>query len=133
MGQGVSSLIGNYSVSCGKAYTGKVSVQRVGLYYRITCRCRLPSGTIYRLLVQCEDRQENLGVLVPAGTGFSLETKVPVKRLGEGKPDFRLVPKYEKTGGKFVPVYPEEPFAYISRLKNAYLAEKNGQMGIVLK
>ena len=35
-------------------------------------------------------------------------------------------------GGKFVPVYPEEPFAYMSRLKGAFLEIRNGQMGINL-
>lgn len=90
-------------------------------------------GFVCRLRVSCEDRQENLGILVPMDGGFGLETRLPVKRLGEGDPDFTLVPKHESGSGTFVPVYPEEPFAYISRLKKSYLAKKDGQLGIVLE
>ena len=34
---------------------------------------------------------------------------------------------------KYVPVYPEEPFSYMSRLKDAYLERRNGQLGIVIR
>lgn len=124
---------GSYEVYFGRQPAGKVTVRRLGLYYKFECRCKLTGGVVYRLQVVCGDRQENLGILVPAGNGFGLDTKVPVKRLGEGKPEFRLVPKHEKSSGVFYPVYPEEPFAHIGRLKNAYLARKNGVSGIMIE
>lgn len=124
---------GVYDVSFGNQSVGKVIVQRQGLYYRFSCRCRLTGGVVCRLRVICGDRQENLGILVPVDGGFGLDTKLPVKRLGEKALAFLLVPKLERSVGTFVPVYPEEPFAYISRLKEAYLARKDGQMGIILR
>ena len=48
--------------------------------------------------------------------------------------EFRLVPKLgDHTGERFVPIYPEEPFSYISRLKDAYLARQGEQLGAVIR
>lgn len=122
-----------YGVYFGKEQMGKVQVQKQGLYYRFTCRCRLTGDVVCRLRVTCGDKRESLGVVVPMDDGFGLDTKIPVKRLGEGKMEFLLVPKHELDSGVFVPVYPEEPFAYIERLKDAYLARKEGQVGVILR
>lgn len=122
-----------YGVYFGRNQAGKVQVQRQGLYYRFICRCRLSGDVVCRLHVACGDKRESLGVVVPMEDGFGLDTRIPVKRLGEGKMEFLLVPKHEVGSEAFVPVYPEEPFSYIERLKNAYLARKNGQIGIVIR
>ena len=124
---------GNYGVYFGTQLAGKVQVQRQGLYYRFTCRCRLSGDVVCRLRVTCGDRRESLGVVVPMDGGFGLDTRLPVKRLGEGEMAFTLVPKHEVPEGTFVPIYPEEPFAYIERLKEGFLAKKGEQVGVVLK
>ena len=81
----------------------------------------------------CGGKQENLGVCIPLGSFFGLEKKIPCKRLDRGIPEFFLTPRDPGTQGKFVPVYPEEPFAYMSRLKGAFLEIRDGQMGVVLQ
>ena len=35
--------------------------------------------------------------------------------------------------GKYIPLSPEEPFRYLSRLKQSYLERRNGKVGIVIK
>ena len=35
--------------------------------------------------------------------------------------------------GKFIPIKPEEPFAYIERLKDAYLVQREERIGICIK
>ena len=52
---------------------------------------------------------------------------------GEGEWTFLLAPKLEPNGTDLVPVYPEEPFAYIARLKKAYLVKQNRKIGIVIQ
>ena len=64
---------------------------------------------------------------------FGLEKRIPVKRLGEGKPEFFLMSKENAKRKKFVPVYPEEPFSYMARLKDAYLARREGQSGLMIR
>ena len=83
-----------------------------------------------RLWVSCGDKRENLGLVVPMDGGFGLNTSLPVKRLGEGKLTFTLLPKHDEPTGRFVPISPEEPFAYIERLKESYLVRKGEQVGI---
>ena len=123
---------GNYPVMFGSKTVGKVQIRKQGLYYHIDCRCQLSSNAICRLQASGEEQKENLGILVPEEEGFCLRTKVPVKKLGNGMFSFQLAPKYDKGDASFAPIYPEEPFAYISRLKGAYLARQNGQAGIYL-
>lgn len=123
---------GNYPVYFGTRQVGKVQVTHQGLYYRFNCRCQLTGDVICRLFVSSGDHRESLGVVVPVGNGFGLDTKVAAKRLGEGKLSFSLHPKHETAEGKFVPIIPEEPFAYLSRLKDAYLEKREEQMGAVI-
>lgn len=123
---------GNYSVLFGGQSAGKVRVFRQGLYYRFWCRCQLSGEVVCRLYVRCGGKEERLGILVPTGDGFGLDTRVPVKRIGEGKPEFFLRPVHDGPGGTFVPLSPEEPFAYLSRLKDAYLEKREGKTGVLL-
>lgn len=123
---------GNYEVFFGEQAIGRVQVIREGLYYRFRCRCKLTGEVVSKLTVSCSDCEESLGVLVPMGDSFGLETRLPAKRLEEGKPTFRVMPNRVVMPGKFVPIKPEEPFAYIARLKKAFLVRQNGQVGIML-
>lgn len=122
---------GFYELKFGGQAVGKVQVTRQGLYYRFRCRCRLSGDVISRVSILCDGKQDNLGILVPMGDGFGLDTGLAVKKLGQGRPEFLVMPVRPK-GEKFVPLRPEEPFSYLSRLKNAYLAERNGTIGILL-
>lgn len=131
-GEGAFILDQIYGVYFGNELAGKVQVQRQGLYYRFYCRCRLSDSVVCRLQVTCGSSRESLGIVVPMEDGFGLDTRLPVKRLGDGELEFRLVPKHEVSSGRFVPIYPEEPFAYLSRLKKGYLVRKNGQAGVVI-
>lgn len=123
---------GNYGAFFGNDQVGKVQVLRQGLYYAFHCRCRLTGAVMCRLEVRCGDSCENLGVLVPMDGGFGLDTRIPAKRLNGDKPLFVIIPKHDKSTGTFVPIYPEEPFSYIERLKDGYLTQKNGQIGVIL-
>lgn len=125
-------MVGDYDVFFCRQQSGRVQVQRQGLYYRFQCRCRLSGDVICRLYVHCGGRRENLGVVVPMDGGFGLDTRVPVKHFPEGIPEFSLVPRQEESGGTFAPIIPEEPFSYIERLKSSFLVRKYGQMGIMI-
>ena len=117
----------------GRETVGKAYVSQQGLYYRITCRCAMSSGVIHRLVVACEGRQESLGVLVPIDQEFGSDTKIPVKRLGRGPFQFLLLPKHRAMEEEYVPLSPQEPFAYITKLRECYLVRKNGEAYAVLK
>ena len=121
-----------YDIRLGNETVGTVNVERQGLYYCFSCRCRLSGSVMYRLCVSCGGHHENLGVLVPMGDRFGLDTKLAVKRLGQGPMGFMALPRHPPVQRHFVPIRPEEPFAYINRLQNAYLEIRNGQIGVVV-
>lgn len=119
-------------VCLGGKTVGRAQVQQQGLYYVFTCRCTLSGDTVWHLCASCGEKQVDLGVLVPMEGGFGLTTRRPVKLLGEGKIQFTLKPKQDKAA-RFSPIYPEEPFAYLQRLKDAFLEERNGCLGAAWK
>ena len=121
-----------FAVTLGEKQVGKVLVKRQGLYYSFHCRCDLAMERIYRLMVACGTVRENLGILVPKDGSFMLDTRKPVKLIGEGDMQFSLHTKEEEKSITFVPIIPEEPFAYISRLKESFLMLRDGQPGIAL-
>lgn len=122
-----------YQITMRDKPVGKAQVSREGLYYRIRCRCDLSGETVCRILVRCGSREENLGILVPQDGAFALETRIPVKKIGEGMLAFSVVPRHRAPEAGFISLSPEEPFRYITRLKDAYLIKHNGKTGVVLK
>ncbi|MDD6966611.1 MAG: hypothetical protein SO355_08220 [Candidatus Faecousia sp.] len=120
----------DYAVHFGDDTVGKAQVTRQGLYYHVVCRCSLSGQVMYCLEASTGEKRVNLGILVPQETGFGLETRFPVSRVGEGELSFRLRPRHDELGGRsFVPITPEEPFAYLERLKEAFLEIQNGKKG----
>ena len=108
---------------------GEAEVRREGLYYRIRCICCLQEEAVCRVRVG----DVNLGVLLPDGNTFKLDTKLPMKRFENQKEKFEIQPNRPVLAGRFVPIKPEEPFAYIERLKDAYLTRQDGQLGAAIK
>lgn len=123
---------GTYCVYMSKKPVGKIQVTRQGLYYQFHCRCQLSGDVVCRLVVACGNQSEKLGIVVPMEDGFGLDSSFPVKRFQKGEPIFSLVPKMETPEGKFIPIFPDEPFAYIEQLKKAFLIRKYGQTGILI-
>ncbi len=125
-------MVGTYDVKIGDIKVGEVAVEKQGLYYRFSCRCHLSGKTMHRAVVICGGVRVDLGICVPVDGRFGVDKKLPCKNFAPGKPEFLLLPKGNERSGKFVPVYPEEPFAYMSKLKNAFLEIRDGQAGILI-
>ena len=121
---------GTYGVYVGETMCGKVQVQKEGLYYRFFCRCKPAGEQVCKLRVQFPNSEVNLGVLIPEGDGFGLSTRIPAKRFQGIPVRFVLTPVHDIPEGKFIPITPEEPFAYIERLKEAYLIKKGPNLGV---
>ena len=130
---GGDDLEGTYSVFFAGRVVGEVRITRQGLYYRFDCKCRISGDVVCSLNVSCGGKEEKIGILVPVGDSFGLAKTIPVKHFGSGKPEFFLGTKYDQPRLCFAPIYLEEPFAYIERLKDAYLARKEGCLTAVFK
>ena len=124
---------GYYPMYFGGRTIGRADVKQEGLYYRFYCRCRLTGDVICRVRVRCRDKEADLGVLIPDKDGFCLNTRLPVKRFEGGKPEFSVIPHGGQLCETFIPIRPEEPFAYIEKLKQAYLVTREGQLGALIR
>ena len=116
---------GIYDVLFGGEPVGKAFVDRQGLYYRFRCRCGLPGEGMYRIRVICGAGQQDLGILVPMEGDFGLQTRLPVKLFEGDQPRFLAVPRHGPVRENMISVYPEEPYAYIQRMKAAFLASRH--------
>lgn len=121
-----------YAVCLGKERIGSATVKREGLYYRIHCQCQLSGSIPCRIIVKGE-KEVDLGLCVPMGDRFGIDTLIPVKRIGEGDLNFQVLPRHSKQDAQFIALSPEEPFRYISRLKDAYLVRQEGKLGLAFK
>ena len=108
---------------------GKACVSREGLYYRFVCRCQMSGQSVCRILAN----GISLGIPVPSGDGFELKTRLPIKYFPADTWDFTLMPNRPVLEGTFVPISPEEPFAYLERLKECYLVNRDNRLGILVK
>ena len=124
---------GTYPVYLGSQKVGEAEIDRRGLYYHFFCRLKLSGDVVFRLQVCCGDTVESLGIPVPEGSAFVLRKALPISRFSGGETKFCILPKHEPQTDLFVPLHPEEPFAYLSRLENACLQRRGDQLGIVIK
>ncbi len=124
---------GSYGLEFGQEAVGQVRVERQGLYYIIDCKCSQFTDQMYDLIVAWGEHRCRLGLLAPLGSGLALHKKLPVKEAGQGRPVFGLRPRHQAIPEGFIPLHPQEPFAYLRRLENAYLTACNGALGVVLQ
>ena len=82
-----------YEIKYQGELVGHVRTQKQGLYLCFHCRCTLPDESMYRIHALGEAGREDLGICVPMDGSFGMDKKIPLKRLGEGKLTFQLVPK----------------------------------------
>lgn len=122
----------NYNIMLSSKIIGSVEVTIEGLYYRFHCECCLSGEVMYQLKLVSGERRCDLGVLIPKGNKFIIDTKIPIKKIGEGDFEFIAYPRHPELKETFIPIRAEEPFAYIEKLENSFLTIINGESGILL-
>ena len=111
---------------------GNGCVVRNGLYHKISCRCTLPEGEPFRLLMSSSQRKLDLGICVPFGTVFGIDTNVPAKLTGEAPFEFTAVMHTKREHATFVPVRCDEPFCFITALKGSILWKEGNVTGVLI-
>ena len=122
----------SYDILLGSKIVGKADITVSGLYYQFQCWCELSGDTMYHIRVVCGVKATSLGICVPMSGGFGINTRVPIKRIGEGSLSFYVVPRHMQVDGKFTPIKPDEPFEYLEKLKHARLEIRNGEYGVLI-
>lgn len=119
-----------YRIYADGADVGTVHVHRSGLYYHFSCRCQCNEGTPYRISVFCEGSITDLGLCIPMGTVFGIETKIPVKLVGSGEMRFDARPNNHALEDNFYEVCDTEPFSMLSILRYSYMVTRDGKRGV---
>ena len=107
----------SYEVSYEGKTVGRIELKREGLYYRLSCRCRLQDEAIHRLYAG----SEKLGVLIPENGALVLETRVAVKRLKPG-----VIFTLDESSEEYIPIHPGEPFSHLDKVRWGRLAFRDG-------
>ena len=122
-----------YPILLGSTCIGEACVSRQGLYYQIICICRLSGEVVYRVRASCGDKAENLGILVPEDGQFVVRSRIAVSKLGTDTLSFQVIPKHKKMDDPFVPLSPDEPYTYLSRIDEMYLLKHGSQIALRVK
>ena len=122
-----------YDVFSGGQSVGTVQIRQQGLYDYFICRCSLTGEVIFRLVMQRGGQCYDLGILAPENGSFQLCTKVARKKLGVGEITFCLKPAHKTYDSLLVDISPVEPFAYLWRLEEAYLAREKDVVHICFR
>lgn len=128
---GICIMIGKYGTLLDGKHVGWTQIVREGLYWRIISSCKLNRSAFYRLIVTCDRSSIDLGLFLLEKDCFVLDTRIPVKCMGQGTPMFIIEQRRTATSGSFIPIKPEEPLPCICDLDLARFAVENGQPGIV--
>lgn len=117
-----------YDVILNGNRVGYITIESIGLYYKFFCECTLPDNKIYRLFSGDKDTFVKLGICVPEGGKFVLNTRLPRKVFSEKPTIFWLMPNVDKV------IYIEngKHFDYLDKLDIARLKKSNGQQYYIL-
>lgn len=128
MWQGVIILKSWYPVFWNGEKTGEVTVTKQGLYYAFSCVVHLPPGSHCRLYASTQGEIRDMGLCVPSGNAFVLQTRIPAKYFGGGEYSFCL---NKPVTEEFVPVSSDKPFPALDRLESGKFAICGAEPGIV--
>ena len=116
-------MVLEYTVIQNDAPVGQVQLAKEGLYYVIQCQVNLAKPGTYRLWAQTGEHSLDLGICVPYGGCFGLQTRIPAKKINPNQLRFLL-----KDSSKIqcIPVFEDQPFSCIQLLEKGKLCMKEG-------
>lgn len=120
------------NVSLDGRVVGTVKIQKIGLYYQICCRCKLPAGKLYRLKAICERNTVDLGICVPLEDDFAVDKRIPVKYLNIGNITFHLIANGEESNDIFIPLETEKPFSNLQNIMDAKFERRDSVPGLLI-
>ena len=124
---------GTYEVFYDRNVVGEACLRKKGLYWCFECYCKPVSGHICRIEIRTKLGWKSLGIPVPEGSGWRLNTKISARQLECDSPQFRLVRLEEDPPGRFLPVIEDQPFPELSQVRKGRFSYCDGIPGILLE
>ena len=121
---------GRYPITWNGKTIGQVQILLKGLYCHFYGECSYNETAVCRLMMRCDAWVEKLGIMVPEGNLFVLKKQIPAKKIPDEKLEFFILSELEgQEAGIFVPISSEEPFEYLTNMKNAVFENRDGVIG----
>ena len=117
-----------YEITSEGKCVGSASVTPSGLYFDVRCRCDLHEG-IVRIVANCGQTRESVGICVPVDGKMIISTKIPQKRL-QTLLGFEAICEIQ---AEWVPIIDGEPIACLHQLMDARLQYRNGKAGLSIR
>ena len=118
-----------FGVNC----VGWASLEKEGLYYRISCKCNMTEKSIFRVIMASANGRYPIGVLLPAAPGFALSARIPVKKVDLNTLHFMVEPLDSDEGCIRIPISADLELPWLQQLENARLHYHNGSKILVIK
>ena len=135
---------------------GRAEIQKQGLYYVFTCRCRQVSDAVTRAVLLCSGKSVPLGVLIPEQGKLCLKKRLSQSQIGSGAfetitlsgPEGEWQPwegmvfdravsgAVSKVEGAYrkvaIPFSPEEPYPYLAFFCCCQPVELHGKLHLMV-
>lgn len=111
---------------------GEVTVEKEGLYYTFQCCVSLKQGGMYRLILETEKGETDLGILMPCEAGYAVRRKLSVKQVCGSSFHFRITERNSVLAESCIPVSEDQPFPFVDKLQNARLQHFENEIKIVI-
>ncbi len=121
----------SYPVILNSENAGMVQVEKQGLYYRFRCVCHFKHRGMYEIHVKSGTESKKLGLCVPEGGNFILNTRIPIKQIPPGGMYF-IAARKDSEEKNILPVCSEDPFLHLAELENAVYILQNNRPGIII-
>lgn len=109
---------------------GNATVWQQGLYCSVHCRCRMEGDGFSRLSMADGTQQWDLGILIPDGDYFVVDTSVRATGWQDRELSFRIIqPGKERL---FIPIVEGGVFLHLDKLRKASFENRNGVCGVVI-
>lgn len=108
----------DYHIHCNDYEIGSASIDKQGLFYCAQCCCRDENTVPYRVYIDGENGQVDMGICPPSG---KITVRFPVKKVGEGKLRFFAVVQKKDTFAWCV--QEDSQFPFLTKLPQAYLRQ----------
>lgn len=102
---------------------GEAKIARVGMYYEVTCACKLSDACKYRIIAQTGSEQLDFGLCVPDGPLFKAKKMYPARFIHPDEIQFHAI-KEKTLIPNQIDVNPDKPFPGIETLLSLRFVEK---------
>lgn len=120
-----------FPVIYGTEKCGEATVNKVGLYYHIVCKCDIPTKKPCKIVMQAGTKVFSLGTCIKEKDRYIIDTRIPCKHIESMDLQFKVQGNSRDVNEGFLIIKEDAPFPHLHNLSNARMQRRLGQVGII--